>query len=33
MPLKGSIPSKLDNVRKEKADHRKFVGMVTNMSP
>ena len=27
------VPSKLDNVRKEKADHRKFVGMVTNMSP
>ncbi len=33
MPLRVSIPSKLDNVRKEKADHRKFVGMVTNMSP
>ena len=24
---------KSEPVRKEKADHRKFVGMVTNMSP
>ena len=27
------VPSKLDNVRKEKADHRKYIGLVTDMSP